>query len=362
MKALITGASSGIGKDMAYYLHSLGHELILVANDKEKLENVKKDIGGSVKIISMDLSIPENCFKLYNLTKRDNIDILINNAGFGAFGEFISTDMDKELNMINVNITAVHILTKLFLKDFVKRDSGYILNVSSSAAFQAGPLMATYYGTKAYVLRLTTAIYEELRKLKSNVHVSVLCPGPVKTNFNNVANVKFEIKSTTTVKAIAVKTGMIDSKVASAEFTKKSGSTGGGGGGGTQIKQNAPGSQSAATIDSATEGQRESLREKLGKARGRNFTNKTGLGFYLGNNDGSITYDPAKPYKAYLKVPTAQAAQIKKFLLNPQPTHVDGINVNEQENDKAIYDISGRRVENPTPGFYIQGNKKIVIR
>lgn len=93
-----------------------------------------------------------------------------------------------------------------------------------------------------------------------------------------------------------------------------------------------------------------------------NFTNKTGLGFYLGNNDGSITYTTAKPYKAYLKVPTAQAAQIKKFLLNPQPTHVDGINVNEQETDKAIYDISGRRVENPTPGFYIQGNKKIVIR
>lgn len=93
-----------------------------------------------------------------------------------------------------------------------------------------------------------------------------------------------------------------------------------------------------------------------------NFTNKTGLGFYLGNDDGSITYTTAKPYKAYLKVPTGQAAQIKKFLLNPQPTHVDGINVNEQENDKAIYDISGRRVENPTPGFYIQGNKKIVIR
>ena len=93
-----------------------------------------------------------------------------------------------------------------------------------------------------------------------------------------------------------------------------------------------------------------------------NYTAKTGLGFYLGNADGSITYTTAKPYKAYLKVPTAQAAQIKKFLLNPQPTHVDGINVNEQETDKAIYDISGRRVENPTPGFYIQGNKKIVIR
>lgn len=93
-----------------------------------------------------------------------------------------------------------------------------------------------------------------------------------------------------------------------------------------------------------------------------NFTNKTGLGFYLGNDDGSITYTTAKPYKAYLKVPTGQAAQIKKFLLNPQPTHVDGINVNEQETNKTIYDISGRRVENPTPGFYIQGNKKIVIR
>lgn len=93
-----------------------------------------------------------------------------------------------------------------------------------------------------------------------------------------------------------------------------------------------------------------------------NYGARTGLGFYLGNNDGSITYTTAKPYKAYLKVSTAQSAQIKKFLLNPQPTHVDGINVNEQENDKAIYDISGRRVENPTPGFYIQGNKKIVIR
>ena len=102
---------------------------------------------------------------------------------------------------------------------------------------------------------------------------------------------------------------------------------------------------------------------KLYRLAYNDFTNKTGLGFYTGSDDGfSITYDPAKPYKAYLKVSTAQAAQIKKFLLNPQPTHVDGINVNEQETDKAIYDISGRRVENPTPGFYIQGNKKIVIR
>ena len=108
---------------------------------------------------------------------------MLNNAGFGAFGEFNSTSLEKELDMINVNIKAVHILTKLFLKDFIKKDKGYILNVASIAAFQAGPLMATYYSSKAYVLRLTLSIYEELRRLKSNVKVSVLCPGPVDTNF-----------------------------------------------------------------------------------------------------------------------------------------------------------------------------------
>ena len=195
MKALITGASSGIGKDITKYLSSLGYDVIIVARDIEGLKNVEKEIKTKCKIIDMDLGSKDNCNKLYDMVKKDNIDILINNAGFGTFGEFTETSLDKELNMIDVNITAVHILTKLFLKDFVKRNTGYILNVSSSAAFQAGPLMATYYATKAYVLRLTTAIYEELKKTKSNVHISVLCPGPVKTNFNNVANVKFEIKS-----------------------------------------------------------------------------------------------------------------------------------------------------------------------
>lgn len=197
MKALITGASSGIGKDMAYYLSTLGYDLILVSRDKEALENVKKNINTKCRVIPIDLVSKDNCFKLYDLVKKENIDILINNAGFGTFGEFTDTSITKELDMIDVNIRAVHIITKLFLKDFVKKDSGYILNVSSSAAFQSGPLMATYYATKAYVLRLTTALYEELRKMHSNVHVSVLCPGPVKTNFNNVANVKFEIKSVT---------------------------------------------------------------------------------------------------------------------------------------------------------------------
>ena len=131
------------------------------------------------------------------MTKKENIDILVNNAAFGEFCEFVKTTLQKELDMIDVNVVAVHILTKLLLKGLVNRGSDYILTVSSSAAFQAGPLMSTYYGTKAYVLKLTTAIYQELKHDKSNVHISVLCPGPVKTNFNNVANVKFEIKSTT---------------------------------------------------------------------------------------------------------------------------------------------------------------------
>ena len=195
MKALITGASSGIGRDMARILSSKGYDLILVARRKDKLEKIKKELNTDVTIITMDISSTFNCVKLYNKVKKEDIDVLINNAGFGLFGEFINTDLDKELDMIDVNIKAVHTLTKLFLADFVKKDKGYILNVASSAAFLPGPLMATYYSTKAYVLRLTQSIKEELRRSKSNVYVGALCPGPVNTEFNNVAGVNFSIKS-----------------------------------------------------------------------------------------------------------------------------------------------------------------------
>ena len=195
MKALITGASSGIGRDMARVLSKKGYDLILVARNEDKLNELKKELDTDVQIISMDLGESDNCKKLYEKVKEDNIDILINNAGFGLIGSFRKTDIDKELDMIDLNIKAVHILTKLFLNDFIKRDSGYILNVSSSASFQPGPLMATYYSTKAYVTHLTLALYEELRKLNSNVKISCLCPGPVDTNFNNVANCEFKIKS-----------------------------------------------------------------------------------------------------------------------------------------------------------------------
>lgn len=194
MKALITGASSGMGADMARVLVNEGYEVILVARRKTKLEKLKKELGEKAKIIVKDISSTFNCLELYNEVKKEDIDILINNAGFGMFGEFVNTSLDKELDMIDLNIKSLHTLTKLFLKDFKKKDQGYILNVASSAGFMAGPLMATYYATKNYVVSLTLGIYEELKKEGSNVSISLLCPGPVNTEFNKVARVHFSIK------------------------------------------------------------------------------------------------------------------------------------------------------------------------
>lgn len=195
MKALITGASSGIGADMARILSKRGYDLILVARRKDRLEKLQKELTTETEIIAMDISSTFNCMKLYNKVKKQDIDVVINNAGFGMFGSFSETNLDRELDMIDLNIKAVHTLTKLFLKDFVKKDKGYILNVASSAAFSPGPLMATYYASKAYVLHLTEAIHEELRRTNSNVYVGALCPGPVQTEFNKVANVSFAIRS-----------------------------------------------------------------------------------------------------------------------------------------------------------------------
>lgn len=194
-KALVTGATSGIGRDVTRYLASLNYEVYAVGRNIEKLEELQNELGKNVKTIKMDISSKENCIALYEEIKDKNIDLLVNNAGFGVFGNFTETDLEKEVNLINTNITAVHVLTKLFLKDMVKNNKGRILNVASIAGFAPGPLMAAYYSSKAYVLRLTESIYEELKKQKSNVTISVLCPGPVATNFNNVANVKFSIKA-----------------------------------------------------------------------------------------------------------------------------------------------------------------------
>ena len=196
MKALITGASSGLGRDFAFKLAEEGYDLILVSRDIDKLESIQSKIKNvNVEVKSLDLSIKDNVYKLYEKYKGE-VDLLINNAGFGECGQFSKLDLENDINMINLNVVAVHMLTKLFLKDFISKDAGQILNVASLASFQPGPLMATYYSTKSYVYNLTMAIYEELRREKSHVKVSVLCPGPVDTNFNR-AHVSFSVKPMT---------------------------------------------------------------------------------------------------------------------------------------------------------------------
>lgn len=190
MTALVTGASSGIGRDIARELCRYGIKVIITGRDIERLSLLKKELDSGVKaVIRADLSDRKQCFRLYEKVKAYNVDIVINNAGFGTFGEFSETDLDTEIDMIDVNITAVHILTKLFLRDFNARGRGYILNVASTAAFLPGPLMAAYYATKAYVLRLTQAIQEELRRDGSAVYVGAFCPGPVTSDFDRRAGI-----------------------------------------------------------------------------------------------------------------------------------------------------------------------------
>ena len=193
MKALVTGASSGIGRDIARYLDSLGYDLFLVARSENKLKELCQSFRNA-KYYVYDLAKEDNVYKLYDELKDENIDFVINNAGFGLFGYFDETDLNRELDMIRVNVISLHILTKLFLKDMVKRNEGHILNVASSAGFLAGPYLNTYYATKNYVLKLTMSINEELRIKRSNVRISALCPGPVNTEFNKVALGKFNTK------------------------------------------------------------------------------------------------------------------------------------------------------------------------
>lgn len=199
MKVLVTGASSGIGRDMAREFAERKYDLIIASRDEKRLNELKTELEVQYKVnvkpITVDLSNEENCINLYENNK--DIDILVNNAGFGVFGEFTKTDLQKELDLIKTNIVAVHILTKLYLKDMAKKDNGIILNVSSIAGSMPGPLMCAYYSSKAYVLRLSEGIREELKKKKSKVKICVLQPGPVNTNFNNVAGVKFNLSSKT---------------------------------------------------------------------------------------------------------------------------------------------------------------------
>ncbi len=193
-RALITGATSGIGKEMAYYLHHCGWQLVLTGRDEAVLRRMAKQFGEGTRWIALDLAKSGNPQKLHDFCRGTRIDLLVNNAGFGVFGAFSETSLEQELAMLDVNIRAVHILTKLFLRDFERQGRGHILNVASSAGFLSGPLMAAYYASKSYVIRLTLAIREELRQRSSPVTVSVLCPGPVDTDFGDRAGVRFSAK------------------------------------------------------------------------------------------------------------------------------------------------------------------------
>lgn len=193
MKILITGASSGIGRDIARKAASRYDELVLVGRNEERLEALRQELTKLYNVKAetyvTDLSNYENCVKLFE-AHRD-VHLLVNNAGFGDVGVFDKTSLEKDIMMINTNITAMHILMKLYIGEMKKRNSGHILNTASMAGFFPGPLMATYYATKAYVVSLSRAVREELRREGSKVTVSILCPGPVATGFGKAANVDF---------------------------------------------------------------------------------------------------------------------------------------------------------------------------
>ena len=195
MTALITGASSGLGYEFAKQLSKKGYDIIAVARRTDRLSALAKELQTNVVPITADLSKESECKKLFEETKDADIDIVINNAGFGLLGEFSDSDLSRELEMIDVNCKAPHILTKLYLSKFMADNKGYILNVCSVGSFMPGPLLSAYYASKAYLLSLTRAVYEEIRRSGRNVYIGCLCPGPIDTEFNSVAKGSAGIKS-----------------------------------------------------------------------------------------------------------------------------------------------------------------------
>lgn len=190
--ALITGPSNGIGLELAKVHAQKGDNLVLVARSLDKLEALKKELEAkhsiSVHNIGIDLSMADAAQKVFDETqsKGIQIDYLINNAGFGDFGMFAETDWNKEHQMIALNITTLTQFTKLYIKEMVKRGSGKIMNVASTAAFQSGPTMAVYYATKAYVLSFSEAVDNEVRD--KGVTVTTLCPGATESGFQSAAD------------------------------------------------------------------------------------------------------------------------------------------------------------------------------
>lgn len=191
---LITGATAGIGYEMSKLFAINGYNLVIVARNQSQLQQLQQrwqdEFGVTIHAIEKDLSHQSSVEEIVDYLEKHNIeiDILINNAGFGLFGPFIETPIEQELKMIQVNIVALTQLTKHLIPNMIRKKKGKILNVASIAAFQSGPLMAVYYATKAYVLSFSEALTNELAD--HGVLVSVLCPGPTSTQFEKRANLK----------------------------------------------------------------------------------------------------------------------------------------------------------------------------
>lgn len=191
---LITGGSEGIGLELAKIFANEDNNLIIVARDKTKLIDIKnkleKKYNIEVEIIQCDLSVDKACEKIMRFVEENNIVVenLVNNAGIGSFGFFHEYEDGFEEKLININISALTILTKYFIKDMIERGTGGVLNVASTAAFVGGPKMAMYYSSKAYVLSFTEALHDEVKNL--GIRVSCLCPGPVRTSFQEKSGIK----------------------------------------------------------------------------------------------------------------------------------------------------------------------------
>lgn len=219
--ALITGASSGIGKEFARIHSEKGGDLIIVARSEDKLNELKKELEESNKtnvyVIAKDLTEPNATKEIYDEVKEKNlkVDYLINNAGFGGLGKFYERDIEEDISMINLNIKALTSLTHHFLQDFVKSNDGKILNVSSTASLMPGPLQAVYYATKAYVTSFNNAIAEELHD--TNITVTNLMPGATETEFGRISGMdKTDMfKSTASARSVAEDgyNGMLEGKL-----------------------------------------------------------------------------------------------------------------------------------------------------
>ncbi|WP_425380659.1 SDR family NAD(P)-dependent oxidoreductase [Spiroplasma endosymbiont of Stenodema calcarata] len=205
--AVVTGASKGLGYCYCEELLKLGYNIIAVARDTTSLNILhEKYPNQDIKMLNYDLSDSNNCYQLFDDVKSENITLLINNAGYGVWGYFSASNLEQEMNIIDLNIKALHILTKLFVQHFIDQNNGRILNIGSLAAFTPAPVFASYYASKAYVWSLGVAINTELKKTKSSVRVITLCPGPLKTDFWNRSSNQKDAKYHSTIKVMKTTT------------------------------------------------------------------------------------------------------------------------------------------------------------